>query len=305
MRLESDDGIVVELSPLRYQFGSSSTPRDWDANWLIIAAAVRLSDGRSWSFADPCLTTWEARELASWLRGVLAGEVSPAPFGGEEDERLLVFTEPNLAFSLASSDAERITLRLHLSLESRPPWLHGDTDSDLFDYFIEVSAPRKQRWLGLSTNGTAKSRLSRCDSRELRSVMPLVARSCRVEDASLGGLWDGLVVTPKNPQVSGWKPDFLSADEQFDRQTTRLRSIIGLRLTETWLVWNLEHDEWFADLPVVLRLNDGPQLEVCWEKMDDLSVTWDTIDVTVTPKAWVEWPLEWRREAHPALAPGP
>jgi len=53
-----------------------------------------------------------------------------------------VFTEPNLAFSLASSDAERITLRLHLSLESRPPWLHGDTDSDLFDYFIEVSAPR-------------------------------------------------------------------------------------------------------------------------------------------------------------------
>jgi len=73
MRLESDDGIVVELSPLRYQFGSSSTPRDWDANWLIIAAAVRLSDGRSWSFADPCLTTWEARELASWLRGVLAG----------------------------------------------------------------------------------------------------------------------------------------------------------------------------------------------------------------------------------------
>jgi len=36
-------------------------------------------------------------------------------------------------------------------------------------------------------------------------------------------------------------------------------------------------------------------------KFDDLSITWDTIDVAVTPKAWVEWPLEWRSTAHPAL----
>ena len=76
----------------------------------------------------------------------------------------------------------------------------------------------------------------------------------------------------------------------------------GRRVAETWTVWDLEHDEWFADLPVVLRLNHGPQLEVCWEKLDDLSVTWNTIDVTVKPRAWVEWPLEWRQAAHPALA---
>lgn len=141
MRLESDDGAVVELCPQRYQFGSSSTPRDWDANWLIITGRAKLADGRSWSFADPSLTTWEARELSSWLRSVLAGDVEPAPFGGEEDERLLVFTEPNLGFSLADREAERVTLRCHLSLESRPPWLLEDTDSDLFDFFIEVSTP--------------------------------------------------------------------------------------------------------------------------------------------------------------------
>lgn len=141
VRLESDDGAVVELRPQRYQFGSSSTPRDWDANWLIVAGRATLADGRSWSFSDPSLTTWEARELASWLRGVLAGDVEPAPFGGEEDERLLVFTEPNLGFSLAGREAERVTLRCHLSLESRPPWLLEDTDSDLFDFFIEVSTP--------------------------------------------------------------------------------------------------------------------------------------------------------------------
>ena len=45
----------------------------------------------------------------------------------------------------------------------------------------------------------------------------------------------------------------------------------------------------------------GCNLEVCWQKLDDLSITWDTIDVMVTPKAWVEWPLEWRQAAHPAL----
>ena len=47
----------------------------------------------------------------------------------------------------------------------------------------------------------------------------------------------------------------------------------------------------------------GSQLEVCWEKFDHVSITWDTIDVTVTPKAWVDgrWSgalvrfLNWRR----------
>jgi hypothetical protein len=48
-------------------------------------------------------------------------------------------------------------------------------------------------------------------------------------------------------------------------------------------------------------LDDGRQLEICWEKFDDLSITWNTIDLSVSPKAWVEWPLEWRDAAHPAL----
>jgi hypothetical protein len=106
---------------------------------LVITADIEMSDGRSWSFTDPCLTTWEARELASWLRGVLSGDVQPAPLGGEA-ERLLVFTEPNLAVSLAGRDREKATMRLHFSAESRPPWLQGHRASDLFDYyFIEVS----------------------------------------------------------------------------------------------------------------------------------------------------------------------
>lgn len=51
----------------------------------------------------------------------------------------MVFTEPNLGFSLAGRDSDGLTLRVHFSLESRPPHLRADTASDLFDYYIEVS----------------------------------------------------------------------------------------------------------------------------------------------------------------------
>ena len=109
-------------------------------------------------------------------------------------------------------------------------------------------------------------------------------------------------MTPKQPNVSGWAPDFLPAEVQFSRSADALRGIVGYQISRTWVVWNLELDEWFADLPVVLQLKAGPQLEVCWEKFDDLSITWNTIDVTTTPRAWVEWPLVWRQAALPALA---
>jgi hypothetical protein len=66
-------------------------------------------------------------------------------------------------------------------------------------------------------------------------------------------------------------------------------------------VWNLEVGQWFPDLPVVLDFDDGRRLEMCWQKFDDLSITWNSIDVDVTPVAWVTWPLTWRAGAHPAL----
>ena len=101
--------------------------------------------------------------------------------------------------------------------------------------------------------------------------------------------------------VSGWAPRWLPAREQVERQAASLHAVLGNVIVDAWLVWDLEHDEWFADLPVVLRFDDGRQLEVCWQKFDDLSVTWNTIDTDTHPHAWVEWPLEWRAGAHQAL----
>ncbi|PZT91118.1 MAG: hypothetical protein DI630_29895 [Gordonia sp. (in: high G+C Gram-positive bacteria)] len=79
--------------------------------------------------------------------------------------------------------------------------------------------------------------------------------------------------------------------------------MVGEKIAGIWVVWNLESDEWFADLPVVVQLKSGRRLEVCWEKFDDLSITWNTIDTNVTPRARVEWPLERRRDALPPFSP--
>lgn len=148
MELRSVDGAQVRLRPLRYQFsevGGARSERDWDANWLVIRGDVRLADGRSWSFEDPCLTTWEARELGRWLRGVASGAVQPTPFDGSDEERIEVFTEPNVALSLAARDEVNAAVRVHLSLEALPPRLPGtDPDADpaeLFEFFVAVTAP--------------------------------------------------------------------------------------------------------------------------------------------------------------------
>lgn len=106
--LISEDGARVELRPVAYQFGASGSRGDWDANWLVVHGGIRTTTGEDWTFDDPCLTTWEARELGAWLR---AAAENRAPDG------LLTFTEPNLGFSITRSQ-EPVVLRVHLSLES-------------------------------------------------------------------------------------------------------------------------------------------------------------------------------------------
>ncbi|MEH1169005.1 hypothetical protein V6V47_26845 [Micromonospora sp. CPCC 205539] len=102
--------------------------------------------------------------------------------------------------------------------------------------------------------------------------------------------------------IAGYQPGWLNgADEIADRHARRLQDLVGSRLTSTWLVWDDDRDEWFADCPVVLDFA-GERLEVNHQKFDDLSITWNSIDVTRTPA----WPtsdgfrLRWRDDV-PAL----
>ncbi len=138
MRLLSSDGALLDLRPIAYQYGANpraAVGTDWDANWLMVQGNVRTAEGRDWTFTDPCLTTWEAREIGSWLRGVVAGLVAPATERPEEAD-LLCFTEPNVALSLVGRSEGRVQVRVHFSLEALPPWLGLRVRPEIFAYFV-------------------------------------------------------------------------------------------------------------------------------------------------------------------------
>ena len=85
-------GDFVELRVAGYQYDKStfSTANGWDENWLTISGHVRQA-AESWRFQNPCLTSWEARDLLSWLRSAV--DSTPGP---------IEFTEPNLSFAVAA-----------------------------------------------------------------------------------------------------------------------------------------------------------------------------------------------------------
>jgi hypothetical protein len=75
MKLASSDGQTFEMRILGYQFPHLETELH-DSNWLIIAGEVTHPKG-SWQFKAPCLLTYEAERLASWIDLVAEGEQLP------------------------------------------------------------------------------------------------------------------------------------------------------------------------------------------------------------------------------------
>src|SRR5215213_9649085 len=85
MLLRGAEGNELELAIAGYQFPHDE--RDpWDSNALLVSVRVLSPEG-SWSVVDPCLTTWEAKRLVSWLVHAAARDPAAVP---------MTFTEPNL-----------------------------------------------------------------------------------------------------------------------------------------------------------------------------------------------------------------
>jgi hypothetical protein len=104
--------------------------------------------------------------------------------------------------------------------------------------------------------------------------------------------------------IAGYQPIWLNGvGEVARRHRRRLGQLAGRRVTGTWVVWDDDAEEWFADCPVVLDFA-GERLEVNHQKLDDLSITWDSVDVTRAPV----WPtsdgfrLRWRDDVPEVLA---
>lgn len=136
MRLASPNGnsLTIRIDGYQYPAVTGSGNRDYDANWLMVAGDVVDGDV-AWSFRDPCLLTWDARELAAWLRSVADGSRRPEPIDPHGNGGgLLVFTEPNLAFNLHDRTPDGAVIRVYLSLEALPP----GAETKIFEYFVEL-----------------------------------------------------------------------------------------------------------------------------------------------------------------------
>ena len=94
------------------------------------------------------------------------------------------------------------------------------------------------------------------------------------------------------------KPEFLdSFDAVLSVHGEQLRSLPGRRLTDVRIVWDQEDDSWFADEPVVMVFDDV-QLEIVFWKLNELSISWNAIDLEAKPNwfgSFGDMDLQWRQ----------
>lgn len=98
---------------------------------------------------------------------------------------------------------------------------------------------------------------------------------------------------PDDGWLSGYKPNFTTRLD--DLATDLLPGLLGQELRLSQVVWDIDDDSFFADAPVLLQF-DTDTLEVCFSKLDQVSLTTDTIDLEITP-TWFggyDFNLEWR-----------
>lgn len=103
--LLADHEHRIKLRPLRYQFPVVSGDQ-YDDNWLVTGGEVTTPEG-SWSFADPCLLTDEARQILPWLRAV----------GGA----MLAGAQPDLHFKAAAAGLRQAADEWDRCLAPFPP----------------------------------------------------------------------------------------------------------------------------------------------------------------------------------------
>ncbi len=111
MELRGRNGNELTLSLVGYLYPDQAVD-PWESNQLLVALRVVSAQG-TWEVVDPCLTTWEAARLASWLTTfVVTGDRRPA-----------TVSAPNVTVSARAASGSIIVLVACFELEQRPPWL--------------------------------------------------------------------------------------------------------------------------------------------------------------------------------------
>ncbi len=99
--------------------------------------------------------------------------------------------------------------------------------------------------------------------------------------------------------ISGYRPDWVSDPEHLVRHhASALGAMLHSELAAIWVLWDTTDEERYADAPVIIQFAAGPRVEICCWRFDEVSVTYDSIDVG-KPVRWDGEPrtFEWRRDA--------
>lgn len=130
------------------------------------------------------------------------------------------------------------------------------------------------------------------------------------DDLELRGLADDAHLTaPTAPagafvhQISGYRPRWLyTAREVLDVHGSRLAGLVDAELRRTWLTWDTDTDEWFAEGPVIFEF-DSCRLTVCHRRTGECSLSWDDLDPHEPVDAGDEsLRLSWRADPLPVLS---
>ena len=119
----------MEIIDYQYPDQVPRMPRDWDANWLIVAIDAKGPAG-SWTAKGPHVLTWELEKLVKWLDAA-SSETS-------RSDRFR-FTEPYLAFELRRQSEGFLELRALFTSWFRPPWNDGTTGPEVLSLKIAPS----------------------------------------------------------------------------------------------------------------------------------------------------------------------
>lgn len=121
--LKSEDGPEFELALIEDRVDD---PQDGfgDAGWLTLSFRVATED-EAWEETAPCMNTFEVKNLAEWMEGVL---------GRRPDIGSIELLEPELSFEVVDENAEEVTLRVGFHLEDRPEEFRLDAPTDEADH---------------------------------------------------------------------------------------------------------------------------------------------------------------------------
>lgn len=137
---DADSDRFVRLEPVAYEF-PDLVGVEYDSDWLIIRGRAR-SDAEEWTFQDASLLVAEAQAFGSWIRDAAQGS---APVIVADDEGRTWPTteaiEPNLGLGVVRYDADAVTVRVFLRLESAPPSSRRGAEPDM-QSFIDLTTPR-------------------------------------------------------------------------------------------------------------------------------------------------------------------